>query len=656
MSLLLHSLSLLVDNLYGCECHQLLWNVLNHVKFLVKDNKTSTAGEALGVTALQMMEIALRDRLQYQPSSAAPQPSGLHPNDILVNIQLSPYTHSRTVVAGSSTWELRSPSMYDLLQELQSLTNAHRLADYAQYTLHLLHSSFQTYFPAGLRPSKSNKSPEYQILYFNSDIRRKRFFQETTQETREGDFKNLADIELTDIPDPAGLCHFSELSHSSVNLSSTSVTHQEEDCALRMELAGQPVPGQPHCIAAADNEVLSSSHQGRQKDFEDQHRDLGNDIDHGNDDIVPPKGLPKGRGADSSSKMSTGNALLLLDPKQKIMTLESTCKTQKCDVGNLAGTGSPDIAELMSAYFGTFSDSADWLSSMMIPNQEGHCDLPMQMVGQFEQPVLDQLHCIAAAHKGQPSSSHQGRYIATQPVCIESPFGQGDDILNPTTIVSGQPCLAPYDKGKQQEEQRQSYDSIVGSPVPQQDAPGFVNLPDSAELSEIPGSLNYLEGESVQPILLHEPKCSEIDRMHVYNLKTDSKGNIVGGKTIWQTRLKSYMYSILDFGILEIKKQPTANLDKIYAKMNEDFTYSPRPLDKAFMYDCIRERVRDLRSNWKKKWKANRVDKPIDCPEAAWETLTEYWSTDKVMAEAEKMKKARAAVKNPSHVGRGGRK
>jgi hypothetical protein len=241
-------------------------------------------------------------------------------------------------------------------------------------------------------------------------------------------------------------------------------------------------------------------------------------------------------------------------------------------------------------------------------------------------------------------------------VCIESPFGQGDDILNPTTIVSGQPCLAPYDKGKQQEEQRQSYDSIVGSPVPQQDAPGFVNLPDSAELSEIPGSLNYLEGESVQPILLHEPKCSEIDRMHVYNLKTDSKGNIVGGKTIWQTRLKSYMYSILDFGILEIKKQPTANLDKIYAKMNEDFTYSPRPLDKAFMYDCIRERVRDLRSNWKKKWKANRVDKPIDCPEAAWETLTEYWSTDKVMAEAEKMKKARAAVKNPSHVGRGGRK
>ncbi len=76
-----------------------------------------------------------RDRLPYQPSSAAPQPSGLHPNDILVNIKLSPYTYPGMVVGGLSTWKLGSPSMYDLLQEFQSLTNAHR-KDCQLFTLH----------------------------------------------------------------------------------------------------------------------------------------------------------------------------------------------------------------------------------------------------------------------------------------------------------------------------------------------------------------------------------------------------------------------------------------------------------------------------------------------------------------------------------------
>jgi hypothetical protein len=83
------------------------------------------------------------------------------------------------------------------------------------------------------------------------------------QETSEGDFENLGDIESTDIPDLASLYDFSKLFHSSVNLSSTLVTHWEEDCVLRMELAAQPVLSESHCIAATNNEVLSSSHQGR---------------------------------------------------------------------------------------------------------------------------------------------------------------------------------------------------------------------------------------------------------------------------------------------------------------------------------------------------------------------------------------------------------
>ncbi|CAK9270046.1 unnamed protein product [Sphagnum jensenii] len=157
-------------------CHQLLWNVLNHVTFLVKKEKSATAGETLGVTALQMMEIAVatqdlhyskapdkccrQDRLQFQPPSAAPQPCGFHPNDILVNIKTRP----GKFLVDLNTWKPESSSMYDLLQELQSLNNAHRLADYAQYIIQLLHSLFPTYFGAEQRHSKVYNPPQRQRL------------------------------------------------------------------------------------------------------------------------------------------------------------------------------------------------------------------------------------------------------------------------------------------------------------------------------------------------------------------------------------------------------------------------------------------------------------------------------------------------------------
>lgn len=43
-------------------CHLFLMNVLSEVKNLVKEERTATAGEALGVTALQMMAVVLSDR------------------------------------------------------------------------------------------------------------------------------------------------------------------------------------------------------------------------------------------------------------------------------------------------------------------------------------------------------------------------------------------------------------------------------------------------------------------------------------------------------------------------------------------------------------------------------------------------------------------
>jgi hypothetical protein len=42
-------------------CHFFLLNVLDEVRFLVGVETTATAGEALGVTALQMMAVLVSD-------------------------------------------------------------------------------------------------------------------------------------------------------------------------------------------------------------------------------------------------------------------------------------------------------------------------------------------------------------------------------------------------------------------------------------------------------------------------------------------------------------------------------------------------------------------------------------------------------------------
>lgn len=56
-------------------CHLFLLNVLDEVRYLVKKNITATAGEALGVTALQMMAVLVSDsrdniRLVIKPTTA----------------------------------------------------------------------------------------------------------------------------------------------------------------------------------------------------------------------------------------------------------------------------------------------------------------------------------------------------------------------------------------------------------------------------------------------------------------------------------------------------------------------------------------------------------------------------------------------------------
>jgi len=78
-------------------------------------------------------------------------------------------------------------------------------------------------------------------------------------------------------------------------------------------------------------------------------------------------------------------------------------------------------------------------------------------------------------------------------------------------------------------------------------------------------------------------------------------------------------------------------------------------LNKDVKHDYIPDQVRDLCSKGKQKWEEGQY-RPLKCSQVAWKTLVEHFNTKMVMEEVKKMKKMWGAMKNPSHVGQGGKK
>ncbi|CAK9202355.1 unnamed protein product [Sphagnum troendelagicum] len=177
---------------YSQACHQLLWNVLNHVNILVKDEKAAATGKSLSITALQIMEIALtsismsdglesyktckilnhqicvagRIRCSFSHHLNLHNLQGSSLMISFINIKLTPYRYPGTAVV---EWATGSSSMYNLLQELGSLNNVYCL-EYAKHILQLLHSSFPTYFMDELSGSKSDNSAKCQVQAVNLHI------------------------------------------------------------------------------------------------------------------------------------------------------------------------------------------------------------------------------------------------------------------------------------------------------------------------------------------------------------------------------------------------------------------------------------------------------------------------------------------------------
>lgn len=121
--------------LHTKACHLFLLNVLDEVRFLVERDTTVTSGEALGVTALQMMAVLVSDsrnnlwdadlKAQF-PDSVDEYPT----EDITVNI----YVQVRTEYGPHL-------SIFQMLQELVRANQCTRLVDSINHVFEFLHVS-----------------------------------------------------------------------------------------------------------------------------------------------------------------------------------------------------------------------------------------------------------------------------------------------------------------------------------------------------------------------------------------------------------------------------------------------------------------------------------------------------------------------------------
>ncbi|KAG0560005.1 hypothetical protein KC19_10G146700 [Ceratodon purpureus] len=123
--------------LHTKACHLFLLNVLDEVRCLVKENVTATAGEALGVTALQMLAVLVSDSRENMRNGAAKTylshgPQDAFPTeDIAVNIHVP-------IRKDSCNRGSESVSIHEMLRDLVGANHCTRLVDSVNHVLELL--------------------------------------------------------------------------------------------------------------------------------------------------------------------------------------------------------------------------------------------------------------------------------------------------------------------------------------------------------------------------------------------------------------------------------------------------------------------------------------------------------------------------------------
>ncbi|KAG0566256.1 hypothetical protein KC19_7G050000 [Ceratodon purpureus] len=227
--------------LHTKACHLFLLNVLDDVRFLVDVETTATAGEALGVTALQMMAVLVSDsRNNIRNSSSTQLPmeplDDFPTEDITVNI----YVRIRTS-DGSNR------SIFDMLQVLVRYNQCTRLVDSVNHVLELLCLS------------TNEKTRAFEVDSQGAEDMQRRLRKEQRQKAILEEFaaKRKAFMETQNVSDDEGSEDDSEMEVS--NIADVTSGYKSGSASTSDTLAKAAVP-----VAEADYVAMETSSETKE--------------------------------------------------------------------------------------------------------------------------------------------------------------------------------------------------------------------------------------------------------------------------------------------------------------------------------------------------------------------------------------------------------
>jgi hypothetical protein len=122
-------------------------------------------------------------------------------------------------------------------------------------------------------------------------------------------------------------------------------------------------------------------------------------------------------------------------------------------------------------------------------------------------------------------------------------------------------------------------------------------------------------------------------------------------KAIWHAAAKELAYKFLDLRKESWKDYTYFERSTIHNELNAQYKFDP-PIDPKTIDHYLAGHLRTSRAVWKVHWKKYGAERRHpNCPEAAWQKLTQWWPTDECKEKAAEMASRRARVEKTSKVG-----